>query len=69
MVSCVTVKIVDFQPSYMKTFIEKSTSDIYSNGNWTYIATGDSELCPLATLQRYLNLEKINENFDEFIFR
>ena len=53
----------------MKTFIEKSTSDIYSNGNWTYIATGDSELCPLATLRRYLNLEKINENFDEFIFR
>ena len=52
----------------MKIFIEKSKTDIYRNGNWIYIARGNSELCPVATLQRYLNMAKINENSEEFIF-
>ena len=60
---------IDFQPSYMTIFIEKSKTDIYRNGNWIYIARGDSELCPVATLKRYLNMAKINENSEEFIFR
>ena len=34
-----------------------------------YIARGNSELCPVATLQRYLNTAKTNENSKEFIFR
>ena len=58
-----------FQPSYMKIFIEKSKTDIYRNGNWIYIAAGNSKLCPAATLQGYLNIAKINENSKEFIFR
>ena len=60
---------INFQRSYMKTFIEKSKTDIYRNGNWIYVARGNSELCPVATLQRYLNMAKINENSEEFIFR
>ena len=60
---------IDFQPSYMKIFIEKCKADIYRNGNWIYIARANSELCLVATLQRYLNMEKINENSEEFIFR
>ena len=28
----------DFQPSYMKIFIEKSKTDIYRNHNWIYIS-------------------------------
>ena len=53
----------------MKIFIEKSKTDIYRNGNWIYIARGNSELCPVATLKRYLNMAKINKNFEEFKFR
>ena len=53
----------------MKIFIEKSKADIYRNGNWIYIARSNSELCPVATLQRYLNIAKINESSEEFIFR
>ena len=53
----------------MTIFIEKSKTDIYRNGNWIYIARGDSELCPVAALKRYLNMAKINENSEEFIFR
>ena len=53
----------------MKIFIEKSKAHIYRNGNWIYIARSNSELCPVATLQRYLNIAKINENSEEFIFR
>ena len=60
---------IDFQPSYMKIFTEKSKADIYRNGNWIYIARSNSELCPVATLQRYLNIAKINESSEEFIFR
>ena len=60
---------IDFQPSYMTIFIEKSKTDIYRNGNWIYIARGNSELCPVATLQRYLNTAKINENSKKVIFR
>ena len=60
---------INFQPSYMKIFIEKSKTDIYRNDNWIYIARGNSELYPVATLQRYLNMAKINENSKEFIFR
>ena len=61
--------VIDFQPSYMKIFIEKSKKDIYRNGNWIYIVRGNPELCPVATLQRYLNMTKINENSEEFILR
>ena len=53
----------------MKIFIEKSKTDIYKNGNWIYIARGNSELCPVATLQWYLNMAEINEYSEEFIFR
>ena len=60
---------IDFQPSYTKIFIEKSKMDICRNGNWIYVARANSELCPVATLQRYLNIAKINENSTEFIFR
>ena len=34
-----------------------------------YTARGNSELCLVATLQRYLNIAKINQNSEEFIFR
>ena len=61
--------VIDFQPSYMKIFIEKSKTDVHRNGNWIYIARRNSELCPVATLQTYLNIAKINENTEEFIFR
>ena len=43
--------------------------DICRNGNWIYVARANSELCPVATLQRYLNIAKINENSTEFIFK
>ena len=33
------------------------------------IERGNSELYPIATLQRYLHIAKINENSEEFIFR
>ena len=60
---------IDFQPSYMKIFIKKGKMDIYRNGNWIYIARGNSELSPVATLQRYLKMAEINEYSKEFIFR
>ena len=60
---------IDFQPSYMEIFIENSKMDICRNGNWIYIARSNSDLCPVMTLQRYLNIAKINKNSEEFIFR
>ena len=54
---------IDFQPSYMKIFIEKSKTDIYRNGNWIFMANGNSELCSVATLQRYLNSYSPNATF------
>ena len=58
-----------FRDSYMKIFIEKSKTDIYRNGCWVFIARGESELCPLTILQKYLNLVKINKDSDEYVFR
>ena len=34
-----------------------------------FIARGNSELCPVVTLQRYLNIGKINDNSKELILR
>ena len=52
----------------MKIFIGKSKTNRYRNGNWIYIARGNSELCPVVTLQRYLNLAKVDENSEEVTF-
>ena len=70
MVSCVTAEIRHcFSTIICENLLKKSKTDIYRNGNWIYVARGNSKLYPVTTLQRYLNMAKINENSEEFIFR
>lgn len=43
-----------FKNSYMKIFIARSKMNVYRKGNWACIAKGQSALCPVKNLKRYL---------------
>ena len=58
---------INFFNTYMKVFIEKSNTDIYRDGKWVTICKGNSEVCPVVNLKRYLELGKVKKK--QYIFR
>jgi len=55
--------------SYMKIYIEKSKTDIYREGHWSFIAKGLNGICPVENVIKYCTLANISEESDEFLFR
>ena len=60
---------VEFFTTFMKIFITESKTDVYRDGKWSYIAKSNSSLCPVSTLQSYLQRTNIPGDSDEFLFR
>ena len=60
---------VEFSTTFMKIFITESKTDVYRDGKWSYIAKSNSSLCPVSTLQSYLQRTNIPDDSDEFLFR
>jgi len=60
---------ISFQDMYFKLFIEKSKTDIYRDGSWLVIAKTNSLSCPYNLLKRYIDMARIQDNSEEFLFR
>lgn len=58
-----------FCSSYIKLFLEKTKTDIYRRGNWTYISAGETKCCPVATLKEYMKLAELQPESNENTFR
>ena len=56
-----------FDSKYMKVFIEKSKTDQFRDGAWVFIAKIDSTICPVKTLQDYINTAGLSG--DDYLFR
>ena len=41
---------------YLKLFIEGSKTDIYRDGAWVYVSRTFTKTCPVAALERYLDI-------------
>ena len=59
---------IRFKGTFIKIFVQKSKTDVYSKGNWLCISSFNSA-CPVQQLRSYLDSSKINENSDEYKFR
>ncbi|XP_067668097.1 uncharacterized protein [Haliotis asinina] len=60
---------VVFCQSHIFVFIEKSKTDIYRDGAWIVIGRTHTKLCPVACLERYLDMAAIDSDSDQYIFR
>ena len=60
---------VIFCECYLKLFIEQSKTDIYRDGKWVHISAGNTECCPVKTLNSYIALAKLTPFSDEYLFR
>ena len=56
-------------PSHVEIVIEKSKTDVYRQGNTVVIARTNNATCPVAMLERYMNIARIAFGSNEFIFR
>ena len=53
--SALRVCDITFERTHMKIFIEKSKTDQYRDGNWLFVANGDTDLCPAKIVRMYLS--------------
>lgn len=60
---------IQFFPSYISVFIEKSKTDIYRDGNWLVIARTGNQLCPVQNLEYYLEWSAFSPDSKMFLFR
>ena len=61
---------LDFKQNHLSLFIPKSKSDVYRDGNHVVIARLNSKTCPVAMLEKYLELAQFNIADSEcYIFR
>ena len=60
---------VTFNLTHMTIFIERSKTDIYRDGNYSFIAKTHSALCPVETLQRYFVMAGICDESEVYLFR
>ena len=58
-----------FETSYMRVFIERSTTDVYRDGAWVLVAETATPTCPVALCKRYFALAHIRPCSQEYIFR
>ena len=68
--SALRVCDIIFEPTHMKIFIEKSKTDQYRDGNWLFVANGETDLCPARIVRLYLGKCGITDWLsEEFLFR
>ena len=68
--SALKVCDITFERTHMKIFIEKSKTDQYRDGNWLFVANGDTDLCPAKIVRMYLSKCGIEDlSSEEFLFR
>ena len=60
---------IQFFPTHISLFIEKSKTDVYRDGSRLVIAKTASRLCPVKNLELYLLWTGIKEDSDEYLFR
>ena len=61
---------LNFEPTHMKIFLEKSKTDQYRDGKWLFIANGVTKLCPTKIVRLYLEKCHITDPCsEEFLFR
>ena len=60
---------VEFSTTFMKIIITENKTDVYRDGKWSYIAKSNSSLCPVSTLQSYLQRANIPDDSGEFLLR
>ena len=60
---------IEYFPSHMSVFIQKSKTDIYRDGNQIIIARTGNNLCPVKNLELYLQWVDNNHEFDFYLFR
>ena len=53
----------------MEVFIESSKTDQFREGAWVPIARTNSNICPVAMLERYFRLANIQGDADKLFFR
>ena len=60
----------NFYEEHMEIFIESSKTDQFRDGAaWVVIAQTGTKLCPVAMLERYIALGKIDGDPNKFLFR
>ena len=60
---------LEIHDDYMRIFLEQSKTDIYRSGHWIYISKIESVLCPVKLIKKYIDLAKIKEGRNEYLFR
>ena len=53
----------------MEIFVESSKTDQFREGAWVPIARTNSDICPVAMLERYFRLANIQGHSDKLLFR
>ena len=54
---------------HIEIFIESSKTDQYRDGARVVIARGTTNLCPVSMMEKYLDLSKIEDRQEKFLFR
>ena len=60
---------VFFYDEHAEVFVESSKTDQFREGTWVPIARTNSNICPVAMLERYFRLANIQGNADKLLFR
>lgn len=60
---------LSFHNTHVDIFIEKSKTDCYRKGKNVVIARLENQFCPVAILERFLQLANVQMSSDFFIFR
>ena len=58
-----------FGSEYMKIFLESSKTDVYRVGEWVYVASLNSNNCPVKIVKRYLRKAGFSSYTENFVFR
>ena len=58
-----------FYDEHAEVFVESSKTDQYTDGAWVPIARTDSDICPVAMLQRYFKLGDVQGDANKLLFK
>ena len=53
-------KHIEFHSDYIRIFVPRSKTDVYSEGNFVFTSASRSKYCPVSVLQRFLDLSGID---------
>ena len=67
----INLKYLDIilKETHMSIFIEKSKNDVYQEGYWIHLPRLQSTLSPIKLFKKYIEVAKIKESEEKFIFR